>query len=138
MKSKTIILLLFLIGGISFIAGSYGIYNLYDKSKKTEHTTGIVTHLKTERTYRHRKIYYKRTARIQYETKRYKSHVRMQLHNPIIFQGSEISVWYNPDRTEEVIIPFEEGIIWGSIWAFGAFCLFLGIAISPQHTSTRK
>lgn len=138
MKSKIIIFLLFFIGGISFIAGSYGIYNLYDKSKKTEHTTGIVTHLKTERTYRHRKIYYKRTARIQYETKRYQSHVRMQLHNPFIFQGSEISVWYNPDRTEEVVIPFEEGIIWGSIWAFGAFCLFLGIAISPRHTSTRK
>ncbi len=129
MKSKVVIFLLFFIGGISFIAGSYGLYSLYDQSGKMEHTVGTVTHLTTEKTYRHRKIYYKHTARIQYETKRYTTHVRMQLHNPFILQGSEISLWYNPDRTEEVVIPSEEGIVWGSAWIFGAFCLSLGTVI---------
>lgn len=129
MKSKGIIFLLLFIGGILFVIGSYGIYNLYGKSQAMEHTVGVITHLKTERTYRHRKIYYKRMARIQYETKRYPTHVRMQLHNPFILQGSEISLWYHPDRTEEVVIPFEYGFIWGSVWIFGAFCLFLGMVI---------
>lgn len=129
MKSKVVIFLLFFIGGISFIAGSYGLYSLYDKSGKMEHTVGTVTHLTTEKTYRHRKIYYKHTARIQYETKRYTTHVRMQLYNPFILQGSEISLWYDPDRTEEVVIPSEEGIVWGSAWIFGALCIFLGTVI---------
>lgn len=78
-----------------------------------EHTVGVVTDLKTERIYRNRKVRYKHTARIEYKTKRYSSHVRMQLYNPFIFQGSEISLWYYPDRTEEVVTPFEEGFIWG-------------------------
>lgn len=129
MKSKIIIFLLLFIGGISFIAGSYNLYSLYDKLNKMERTIGVVTHLKTEKTYRHRKIRYKRNARIQYETKRYCSHVRMQLHNPFIFQGSEVSLWYHPDRTEEVVIPFEEGFVWGSVGLFGSFCLFLGTVI---------
>ena len=129
MKSKVIIFLLLFIGSISFVAGSYSLYSLYDKSNKMEHTVGVVTHLKTERTYRHRKICYKRTARIQYETKLYSTHLRIQLHNPFIFQGNEISLWYYPDRREEVVIPSEEGFIWGCTWIFGAFCLFLGIVI---------
>lgn len=137
MKSKVIIFLLLFIGGISFIAGSYSLYSLYDKSNKMERTIGVVTHLKTEKIYRHRKIRYKRTVRIEYETKRYSTHVSMQLYNPFIFQGSEISLWYSPDRTEDVLIPSETGFIWGSIWIFGAFCLFLGIIIVKkpvEHT----
>ena len=89
-----------------------------------EHTVGVVTDLKTERIYRNRKVRYKHTARIEYKTKRYSSHVRMQLYNPFIFQGSEISLWYYPDRTEEVVIPFEEGFIWGEyvdIWYILSF-----------------
>lgn len=129
MKSKISIFLLLFIGSISFIAGSYNLYSLYDKSNKMEHAVGVVTHLKTERTYRHRKIYYKHTARIQYKTKLYSTHVSMRLYNPFISQGSEISLWYYPDRTEKVIIPSEEGIIGGSIWVFGVICLFLGIVI---------
>lgn len=137
MKPKIVIFLLFFIGGISFIAGSYGFYNLYDKSCKMEHTIGTVTHLKTEYTYRHRKRYYKTTARIQYETKRYTTHVRMQIHNPFVFQESEISLWYNPDRTEEVVIPSEECLVWGGAWTFGAICFFLGtvIAKAQKHNS---
>ena len=127
MKSKFVRLLLLFIGGVSFVVGSYRLFSLFDKSNQMEHTVGVVTHLKTERTYRHRKIYYERTARIEYETKLYRTHVRMRLHNPFVFRGSEISLWYNPDRTEEVTIPFEEGFIWGSLWAFGALCFFLGI-----------
>ena len=133
MKSKVIIFLLLFIGSISFIAGSYNLYRLYDKSNRMEHTVGVVTDLKTERIYRNRKVRYKHTARIEYKTKRYSSHVRMQLYNPFIFQGSEISLWYYPDRTEEVVIPFEEGFIWGSMWIFGTFCLFLGIVITKAQ-----
>lgn len=129
MKSKVIIYLLFFVGGISFFAGLYGLYWLYGQSDKMEHTVGVVTHLKTEKTYRHRKIVYKHTARIQYETKLYTTHVRMQLHNPFISQGSKISLWYDPDCTEEVVIPSEDGIVWGSIGGFGALCLFLGTVI---------
>ena len=129
MKPKVIIFLLLFIGGISFIVGSYSLYSLYDKSNKMERTVGIVTHLKTEKTYRHRKIRYKHIARIKYDTKRYSTHVSMQLYNPFIFQGSEISLWYSPDHTEEVLIPSEEGLIWGSTWVFGALCLLLGIVI---------
>lgn len=129
MKSKVVIFILLFIGSVSFIGCSYKLYSLCDKSSKMEHTVGVVTYLKTERTYRHRKIYYKRTAHIQYETKLYNTHVNRQLYNPFIFQGSEVALWYNPDRTEEVIIPFEEGVIWGSIGVFGVLCLFLGIAI---------
>lgn len=129
MKLKMILFLLLFIGCISFIAGSYKIYNLYDKSNKMEHTVGVITHLKKEVIYRHRKRYYKTTAHIQYKTKLYDTHVNMQLYNPFLFQGSEIALWYNPDRTEEVIIPSEEGIVWGSTWVFGVLCLFFGIVI---------
>lgn len=137
MKSKIILPVLLFIGCVSFFAGSYNLYSLYDKLNKMEHAIGVVTHLKTERTYRHRKIYYKRTARIQYDTKLYKTHVRMQLHNPFILQGSVISLWYCPDHTEEVIIPTEEGFIWGSTWIFGVLCLFSGVVIvkSRKHES---
>jgi len=127
MKSKIVVVLLLLIGSISFLVGSYGLYRMYDQSDKMEHTRGVVTHLKTERIYRHRQQRYKYIARIQYKTKLYDTHVRKELHNPFIFQGSEISIWYNPGRTEEVIIPFEDGLVWGSAWIFGAFCLFIGI-----------
>lgn len=129
MKSKFVVFLLLLIGGISFLVGSYGLYRLYDQSGKMEHTVGAVTHLKTERIYRHRKQRYKHTARIQYKTKLYDTHIRKELHNPFIFQGSEITLWYNPDHTEEVIIPFEDGFVWGSTWIFGAFFLFIGVVI---------
>ena len=47
MKSKVIIFLLLFIGSISFIAGSYSLYRLYDKSNRMEHTVGVVTDLKT-------------------------------------------------------------------------------------------
>ena len=56
MKSKVIIFLLLFIGSISFIAGSYSLYRLYDKSNRMEHTVGVVTDLKTERIYRNRKV----------------------------------------------------------------------------------
>lgn len=128
MKSKFIVFLWLFIGGISFSAGSYGLYGLYGQSDKMEHTTGVVTHMKTERIYRHRKQRYKHTARIRYRAKLYDTHVSRELQNPFIFQGSEISLWYDPDRPEEVIIPFEDGLVWGSIWIFGTFCLFIGIA----------
>ena len=135
MKSKIVVVLLLLIGSISFLAGSYGLYKMYDQSDKMEHTRGVVTHLKTERIYRQRKWRYKHTARIQYKTKLYDTHIRKELHNPFIFQGSKISLWYNPESTEEVIIPFEDGLIWGSSWIFGVFCLFVGIVIvkSKKH-----
>ena len=68
MKSKVIIFLLLFIGSISFIAGSYSLYRLYDKSNRMEHTVGVVTDLKTERIYRNRKVRYKHTARIEYKT----------------------------------------------------------------------
>lgn len=129
MKSKFFLFLLLSIGCVSFMAGSYKLYSLYDKANKMEHTVGTIIHLKQEVTYRHRKRYYKNTAHIQYKTKLYDTHVSMQLHNPFLFQGSEIALWYNPDRTEEVVIPSEEGIVWGSTWIFGALCLFLGIVI---------
>lgn len=129
MKSKLIAFLLFFIGGISFLVGSYGLYELYDQSSKMEHTVGVVTHLKTERTYHYRKQRYKHTARIQYKTKLHDTHVRRELYNPFIFQGSKISLWYNSERTEEVIIPFEDGLAWGSAWIFGVFCLFTGVVI---------
>lgn len=127
MNSKIVVALLLFIGGVSFLFGSYGLYRMYDQSDKMEHTIGVVTHLKTERIYRHRKQRYKYIARIQYKTKLYDTHIRKELHNPFIFQGSEISLWYNPERTEEVIIPFEDGLVWGSVWIFGTFCLFIGV-----------
>lgn len=130
MKSKFIAFLLLFIGGISFLAGSYGLYRLYDQASKMEHTVGVVTHLKTERIYRHRKQRYKHTARIQYKTKLYDTHISKELHNPFIFQGSEISLWYNPERTEEVIIPFEDGLVWGSTWIFSVCCLLVGGTIT--------
>lgn len=129
MKSKFIVFFLLLIGGISFLVGSYGLYRLYDQLDKMEHTIGVVTHFKTERIYRHRKQRYKHTARIQCKTKLYDIHIIKELHNPFIFQGSEISLWYNPERTKEVIIPFEDGFVWGSTWIFGAFCLLVGVVI---------
>ncbi len=91
MKSKLIALILLGIGATAFLAGSYGIYQLYDKSGEMEHTTGVVTHMKTERIYRNRKQIYKHTALIRYQTEHYPTHVRKELHNPFIFQGSEIS-----------------------------------------------
>lgn len=140
MKSRVAILLLLFVGGISFIIGSYRLYGLYDKSKEMEHTEGVVMHLKKERTYRHRKIYCNTTARIEYQTKHYKTHVRKQLHNPFVFQGSEFSLWYYPDRTEEVVIPSEECFICGSLGAFGALCLLLGIVIvkSIKHENQKR
>lgn len=129
MKSKVVIYLLFLTGCVSLFAGLYNLYTLYDKSNTMEHTVGVVTHLKTERTYRHRRIYYTRKACVQYETKLYSAHASMQLRNPFISQGSEITVWYNPKRTGEVIIPFEEGFVWGSVGIFGALCVLLGTGI---------
>ncbi len=62
MKSKLIALILLGIGAIAFLAGSYGIYQLYDQSGEMEHTTGVVTHMKTERIYRNRKQIYKHRA----------------------------------------------------------------------------
>lgn len=129
MKSKTFLILLLFTGSILFIIGAYNLYLLYDKSGKMEHTTGVVTHLTTEKTYRHRKIYYKRTALIQYGEDLHKDHVSRQLYNPFIFQGSEIALWYSPDHTEEAVIPSEEGFKWGSIWILGGLCLFAGITI---------
>lgn len=130
MKSKFFASLWLFIGGISFLAGSYGLYRLYDQAGKMEHTVGVVTHLKTEKIYRHRKQRYKHTARIRYKTKLHDTHIRKELHNPFIFQGSEISLWYNPERPEEVIIPLEDGLVWGSVWIFGVFCLFTGAGIA--------
>lgn len=129
MRSKVAIFLLLFIGSIAWVAASYKLYDLYDQSNKMEHTVGIVTHLKRERIYRHRKQRYKYIARIQYKTRLYDTHIRKELYNPFIFQGSEISLWYNPDRTEEVIIPSEEGMVWGSSWIFGVLCLLGGIII---------
>ncbi len=68
MKSKLIALILLGIGAIAFLAGSYGIYQLYDQSGEMEHTTGVVTHMKTERIYRNRKQIYKHTALIRQST----------------------------------------------------------------------
>lgn len=73
MKTKAVAFILLFIGCVSLAAGSYNLYCLYDKSSKTEHTTGTVTHLKTEKTYRHRKISYRHTAHIRYETKNHKA-----------------------------------------------------------------
>ena len=133
MKTKAVAFILLFMGCVSLAAGSYNLYCLYDKSSKTEHTTGTVTHLKTEKTYRHRKISYRHTAHIRYETKTHKASVVMQLYNPFVFQGSEISLWYYPDRTDEVIIPSEEGIVWGSVWVLGALCLFSGAVIKNSR-----
>lgn len=126
MKSKFIALILLIFGGICFLTGSYGIYQLYDQSGKMEHTKGVVTHIKTERIYRNRKQIYKHIALIRYQTEHYPTHVRKELHNPFIFQGSEISLWYNPEHTEEVLIPFEDGIASGGTLILGAVCLFWG------------
>lgn len=127
MKLKIIIFISLLIGGISFLTGMYGFYRLYERSGSMEHTTGVITHLETEKTYRHRKIRYKHTARIRYNTKQYDNIVNMQVYNPFISQGDKISLWYNPDHTEQVVIPSEEGLIWGGTCVFGAFCIFIGV-----------
>lgn len=130
MKSRLILFLLFTIGGISFLAGLYGFYKLYDQSDKTVHTVGVITHLDTEKRYIRGKKRLKTTARIQYETEHYTTHVRMELHNPFVSQGSEVSLWYDPNATEKVILPSEENILWGGACGLGAFFLFLGITLA--------
>lgn len=119
--------LLIFICCITFATGTYGLYSLYEKSITMEHTVGKVTHIKTERTYRRRKIYYKHTAVIKYNTKLHPTATSKQLLNPLISQDSEIRLWYNPDRVDDVIIPSEECIIWGCLWICGTVCLLLGI-----------
>lgn len=135
MKSKIIVFLLFFFGGLSCLTGLYGFYRLYDQSGKMVHTVGTVTHLKTETRYIRGKKRFKNTARIQYETPRYPTHVSMQLYNPFISKGSEVSLWYDPESTEKVIIPSEEGILWGGACGLGALFLFLGTALvkKPKH-----
>ena len=128
MKVKIIVFLLFLIGGLLSIVGLWGVYRLYDQSNQTIHTIGVVTHLTTEKRYIRGKQRFKSTARIQYETERYTTHVNMQLYNPFILQGSKISLWYYPHHTEKVVIPSEQGILWGGTCGVGALFLLLGIA----------
>lgn len=120
------------IGCITFAAGSYGLFDLYDKYDKMEHTEGTVTYLKTEKTYRHRKIYYKHTAIIEYYTGRYKTRTSMQVYNPFISQGQGVTVWFNPQLPDEVVLPSEQGFVWSSLWIFSIICLFLGFVTSKN------
>lgn len=133
MKLKIIIFLLLFIGSILFIAGSYRLYSLYRLSDKMEHTVGIVREMKTEKIYRYRKMKYEHIAHIEYKVKDYSRHVRMKVYNPFIFRGSEIALWYNPDRAGEVVLPYQEGWNWGACGAFGLFCLFLGLGIIKKN-----
>lgn len=129
MKSKFIILLLLLIGGISFLIGSYGLYVLYDKSGNMVHTTGIVTDINKDRIYRQRKFRYKTTARVQYKVDLYDTNIRKRLRNPFISEGSEVTLWYNPEVPTEVIIPFDDGWVWGCSWIGGALCIIVGVVV---------
>lgn len=127
MKPIVIKLSLFIFGGISFLVGLFGFYRLYDQSNKTIHTEGIVTHLEIDKKYIRGKARFENYARIQYETERYTTNVNMKLHNPFVYQGSRISVWYYPDQAEKVILPSEESIFSGGALGLGAFFLFLGV-----------
>lgn len=138
MKHKSFAILLLFIGSISFLIGSYGLYRLYSQSDKMIHTTGVVTHLDVEskRMGSRRKYRYIRTARIEYKTDLYKTNVTKKLNNPFIYQGDEISVWYDPNYTENAIIPFDEGFLWGGLDIFGIFCLSVGVIVIKSKKST--
>lgn len=138
MKHKSFAILLLFIGSISFLIGSYGLYRLYNQSDKMIHTTGVVTHLDVEskRMGSRRKYRYIRTARIEYKTDLYQTHVTKKLNNPFIYQGDEIAVWYDPNYTENAIIPFDEGFLWGILDVFGVFCLSVGVIVIKSKKST--
>lgn len=140
MSTKVIAALLCILGGFTFLAGTYGFCRLYAQSTQTIHTTGIVTHLNTTKRYIRGKKRFKRTARIQYDTRLYTTHINTQLHNPLISEGSKISLWYYPDHTEKVVIPSEGGIIYGGTCLLGALLLAPGVAmtISGKYRKTNR
>lgn len=127
MKSKTIIALLFIVGGISFLLGLYCCYSMYEKSCHLEHTRGIVKEMRVHKVYKHRKMRRIQEAVINYDTNKYGNYqISMRLSNPLIFQGTELTIWYNPERPEHVVIPYEDGLTWIMLLGFGLLCLVLG------------
>lgn len=119
-SSKTICLALALVALLLLAGGLYGYWSLAQASRTYEHTTGVITDIRSERVYRHRKWRTDWKIQINYDAGRYgQLHTTVEHSLPFYSKGDSLQVLYHPERPNDVRLPAPEYWLWGTLLAVG-------------------